>query len=102
MRTYLNLGSATEDVDYISGPYHVTFPVGSTNISFNVTIIVDNVLENNEVFVLRINSITNNNMLGSPVSTTVIIEDTTGKINYSHTYGTARFKLDAHEHSTRV
>ena len=43
-------------VDYNSGPYNVTFPAGVTNVSFNVTIINDNVLENNEIFHLIIDS----------------------------------------------
>ena len=41
-------------VDYNSGPYDVTFTAGMTNVSFNVTIINDTLLESNETFNLTI------------------------------------------------
>ena len=44
------------DDDYISGPYNVTFPAGMTEVSLNVTVMDDNVLESNERFQLSINS----------------------------------------------
>ena len=40
--------------DYDSGPYNVTFPAGVTSVSFNVPIIDDDVLEENENFKLVI------------------------------------------------
>ena len=43
-------------VDYNSGPYSVTFPAGVIRASFNVTIINDNVLEDNEIFHLIVDS----------------------------------------------
>ena len=41
--------------DYDSGPYSVTFPANETSISFDVTIINDNVFESLETFDLIIN-----------------------------------------------
>jgi len=49
---YLLIGSE----DYDVGPYNVTFPAGDTKVSFNVTIIDDEILESNEIFQLSINS----------------------------------------------
>ena len=40
--------------DYISGPYIVRFPAGVTNVSFDVPIRDDNILESDEVFNLTI------------------------------------------------
>ena len=41
-------------VDYISGPYTVTFPAGQTTATFNVQIIDDDILEGTETFMLNI------------------------------------------------
>ena len=43
-------------VDYDSGPYTVTFTAGITMASFNVSINDDNILENDEDFILTIMS----------------------------------------------
>ena len=43
-------------MDYISGPYTVTLPAGATNASFSATINNDYILEDNEHFMLTINS----------------------------------------------
>ena len=43
-------------IDYVSGPYNVTFPAGVTSISFNVLIYDDDLLEDNENFTLAINT----------------------------------------------
>ena len=44
--------------DYNSGPYYVTFPAGEVNVSFNITIIInDVVLEDNETFNLTIKEV---------------------------------------------
>ena len=40
--------------DYISGPYNVTIPAGHTSVSFNITIIDNNVVEDNKIFSLTI------------------------------------------------
>ena len=43
-------------MDYTSGPYTVTFPAGATIASFNVSVNNDYILEDNENFILTINS----------------------------------------------
>ena len=43
-------------MDYTSGPYTVTFPAGATIASFNVSVNNDYILEDNENFMLTINS----------------------------------------------
>ena len=40
--------------DYISGPYNITIPAGHTNISFDISIIDNNVVENDKTFSLTI------------------------------------------------
>ena len=69
---------AQEGVDFISGPYTVIFPIGSTNASFDIAINVDNILENDELFQLEITSVTNGHSLGNLGLTFVTITDTTG------------------------
>lgn len=45
------------NIDYSFGPYTVTFIAGNTTASLNISIIDDNVLENNENFFLAISQI---------------------------------------------
>ena len=45
-------------VDYDSGPYSVTFTAGQTSVSFDVPINDDNILEDDENFILTIISAT--------------------------------------------
>ena len=40
--------------DYTAGPYDVTFAAGETSVSFDVPIIDDNILEEDEMFTLII------------------------------------------------
>ena len=47
---YYNIG----DVDYISRPTSVTFTAGQTTDLFNVSTIIDNILEVNETYTLAI------------------------------------------------
>ena len=49
---------ATEGDDYNSGPYFVNFPARTTIVSFNVSIVKDNITEGNENFQLVIDSST--------------------------------------------
>ena len=44
-------------VDYNSGPYTAIFPAGSTNATFNVTIIDDDLLEANENIFLKLSQL---------------------------------------------
>lgn len=66
-------------IDYTSGPYSVNFPVGSTNASFDIKINNDRVLEEDEVFNISINSITNGHIVGIPKVAAVTIIDTNSK-----------------------
>ena len=69
-------------VDYVSGPYTVKFPAGVTKGSFNVDIIDDGILENNETFELSINSSTlpSSVNINNPSKLTVTIVDNDGKL----------------------
>ena len=67
-------------IDYNSGPYIVTFPVGQTTTSFNVPINDDDILENVEYFGLSIipeSLPTSVNYI--PSQSTVIIAGNVGK-----------------------
>ena len=66
--------------DYDSGPYNVTFLAGTTTTSFIVSIINDNILENDEIFHLTIQppSAPDGVIVGSPVQATVTIENFDG------------------------
>ena len=66
-------------VDFNSGPNAVTFSIGSTIASFDITIIDDNVFEDDETFNISITSITNGHIVGTPAVATVTIIDTTSK-----------------------
>ena len=68
-------------MDYTSGPYTVTFPVGQTTATFNVPINDDNILEGNENFILTIDqtSLPSSVNRGSPGQATVTIIDNDGK-----------------------
>ena len=61
--------------------YNVTLPAGTTRISFNVSIINDDLLEYNEEFILNINHslLPFNVYAGSNYQTTVMIVDDDGK-----------------------
>ena len=68
-------------MDYISGPYTVTFTAGTIHASFNVSITDDNVFERNENFLLTIHpsSLPSNVTVGDPGQVTVTIVDNDGK-----------------------
>ena len=64
-------------VDYDSGPYNVTFPAGVTNVSFDVPITNDNILDDKEIFTLTIapNSLPSNVTRGNLDQVTIVILD---------------------------
>ena len=68
-------------MDYTSGPYTITFPAGQTTATFDVPIYDDNILEDNENFVLTISplSLPNNVTVNDPDEVTVTIVDDDGK-----------------------
>ena len=67
-------------MDYGSGPYTVTIPAGVTTVPFDVQIIDDMILENDEDFDLIIipGSLPDNVTRGNPGRTTVTIADDDG------------------------
>ena len=42
------------NTDYMSGPYDFTFTAGVTSVLFNISLIDDNIIEDNETFYLAI------------------------------------------------
>ena len=64
-------------MDYTSGPYTVTFPVGETSVTFDVPINDDSILEGNETFMLTIDSSSLPSYVtaGDPDEATVTIVD---------------------------
>ena len=68
-------------MDYISGPYTVTFPAGVMSVPFNIPINDDNILEDNENFTLTINSsLPIGVMVGNLSQATVTIVDNDCKL----------------------
>ena len=78
--TFNITGRDVESAYYHSGPYNIIFPVGETHFLLNVTIVNDNILENNETFNLTINSssLPGNVEVGNPGQATVTIRDDDG------------------------
>ena len=79
------------DFDFFPKSYTVTFPIGFTIVSSNITILAGHILiddrifvEENETFDISITSITNGHIVGTPAVATVTIIDTSSK--YIHTY----------------
>ena len=71
----VNSNDFTGGDDYNVGPYSVIIPAGETSGSFEISIIDDQMLENNESFDLNIdiNTLPDDVTLGSPDSATMII-----------------------------
>jgi len=70
----------TGDIDYASGSYNVILPAKMTEVSFNVSILGDNILENNETFKLNIiDPQLSQVAIRDPSQATVIIEDDDGR-----------------------
>lgn len=73
---YINL--AGDRFDYASGPFCVSIKKGDVNVSFDIEIIDDKILENDETFTLTIDSsgFPNGFKLKWPYTSTVtILED---------------------------
>ena len=67
--------------DYTAGPYSVTIPPNMTEVSFNVNITGDNLLENNETLKLSLSSSTlPDRVTVDPSEVTVTIIDNDGKL----------------------
>ena len=65
------------DFDYISGSYSIIIPPEVVNVTFNISIITDNILEGDELFYLKIDSssLPDNVTAGSLNTTSVMIVD---------------------------
>ena len=74
--------------DYDSGPYNVTFPIGSTYATFDVVINDDDgILEGTEAFTLLISQFTSNFTVGTSNESTVHIINSDSKLLlYACTY----------------
>ena len=68
-------------VDYNSGPYTVQFDVGVMRATLNISINDDNIFEDNEMFIVSINSssLPNRVTIGSHSQSTVTIIESVGK-----------------------
>ena len=69
-------------MDYESGPYNITFPAGTTNVPFNISITDDDILEDDENFILTVDlsSLPSNITASDPYQATVTIVDKDGKL----------------------
>ena len=65
-------------MDYESEPYTVTFPTGTTRVSFDIPINNDDIYEGNENFMLTIDP-TNDVSVNTPGQATVTTMDDDGK-----------------------
>ncbi len=68
-------GSATNGTDYVLAAGSVTIPAGSTSVNIAATVIDDALVEGNETFVVHLNSVSSNAVLGSIVDHTYTILD---------------------------
>ena len=67
-------------VDYDTGPYSVTFPAGNTNVSFDINITIDNLVEDDEEFHITIDPSSTSVIIGSPHQATITFVDTDRKL----------------------
>ena len=67
--------------DYVAGPYPIMIPAGGTTGSYEISVVVDNMLESEELFQLTIdtNTLPHGIILGSPDSATVTIRNDDSK-----------------------
>ena len=69
--------NSIENIDYDSGPFDIVIPSEVVNLTFNISIFTDNILEGDEAFYLRIDSssLPDNVTVGKWNTTTVVILD---------------------------
>lgn len=67
------------DYDYVFKSYNVSVPAGTTRISLNISIINDNILEENENFTLSVVP-SSHVTIGDPGKATVVILNDDGKL----------------------
>ena len=80
---YINVHiTFTEGLDFNFGPRNISFSAGMTRVTFNVTIIEDNILEHDERFSLSVDPLTlpNRVTIGTSSHTTITIIDDDSKL----------------------
>ena len=75
MHAFTHVGGS----DYDPGPYNLTIPAGNTNLLFIIPLAIDNIVESEEEFELRINRVSLA-VLISADSTRVVIVDNDSKL----------------------
>lgn len=77
---YAVVMNAGADNDYSPGPYNITFSSEDVRVSFNISIVDDDILEPSEEFVLSIDSssLPDGVTVGAQSNATVIIVDNNG------------------------
>ena len=73
---YYNVTGEVVDHDFES--LNITFPIGSTNVSFDI-IINDDIFGDEKTFDISISSITNGHFVDTPGVTTITIVNNAGK-----------------------
>ena len=76
----------TEGDDYKTGPISVTIPAGTMSVSFNVSVIDDNIFEANESLILTIDqsSLPSRVVVQPDCMAIVTIVDDDGELLHSH------------------
>ena len=69
-----------ENQDYDSGQHNVTFSIGVPSASFAIPITDDEILEQDEIFMIRISLLPVNVIVGDVPEATVIIVNDDGKL----------------------
>ena len=79
---YFVLGISGNGVDYISTPITATFPAGATNVTIDIPVTMDNIVEQRETFDLSftIPSFSNHVIPGRITETVGAILDATGML----------------------
>ena len=84
------------DVDYDSGPYSITFPAGVTNMSFDIFINDDEILEENETFFLHIITLPKGVSTGHLNQTMITVLDDDSKWMITNLYSSCILCLSCH------
>ena len=79
LNSYFVLGISGNGVDYISTPITATFPAGATNVTIDIPVTMDNIVEQRETFDLTftIPSLSDHVIPGRITETVAAILDTT-------------------------
>lgn len=82
INTFIRKNLTESNVDYVSGPYNVTFTAGQNTTKVSVLLIDDKILEDNETFYLEIKpgSLPDGVISGSHNITKLVITDDESKL----------------------